>query len=227
MPVPTIADVQTCRQISHALVDHFVQNKGVVNQYPFAPDEFAKGKLGAVLVLVQPLFEPFDDMDKICATSDITVCLPSKGYATCRNPLALPFVPRMRTIAYSALVHEFTHTLQQAANTTSFNAAIAARTTFEARLKTAGGQLPPVDWINGYYAIPEELEAHAIQAAAEALVTIGSAQSAAASDVAIKASEAYQRIANRIGAPGTNGPVVDAWWGRFDAAALSAYGTWP
>ncbi len=55
-----------------------------MNLDPLAPDEFAKGKLGAAQVLVQPLFEPFDDMDKICATSSITIYLPSKGYATCR-----------------------------------------------------------------------------------------------------------------------------------------------
>lgn len=226
MPTPTKADISTCQQISNALVDQFVRSRGKVNLDPFLPDEFAKGMLGSVKVFVQPVVAQYDDMDRIEATSDITLKLPSQGYATCRDLMSLPFLPRLHKIAFSALVHEFVHTLQRAAAPTSFTAAVVARNAFDKRREASNNQLPAADWVSSYYGIPEELEAHAVQAAAEALLAVSSGQSSA-SYAAINASEAYKRIASRIGAPGSNGPAIDAWWVKFNAAAKIAYSAWP
>ena len=227
MPTPTKADIFNCQCISNSLVDHFVGKRGNVNLNPCLPDEFAKGRLGSVKVLVQPVSALYNDMDSIAATSDITLKLPSQGYAGCRHPMSLPFLPRMRTIAFSALVHEFVHTLQQSTSPTSFAAAVVARHAFNEKRKASNNHLPAADWVSGYYSIAEELEAHAVQAAAEALLAVGSGQSSAICAPAINASETYQRIASRIGAPGANEPIIEAWWTEFYDAASTAYSAWP
>ena len=227
MPTPMLSDILICQRIANDLVDYFVRNRGNVNPDPLLPDEFAKGVLNSVKVFVWPVLAQYDDMESINATSDITLKLPSKGYATCRDPMSLPFLPRMRRIAFSALVHEFTHTLQQSADSTSFAKAIATRNAFDKRQKGSTIPVTAAEWVASYYGIPEELEAHAVQAAAEAYVDIGSGQCSASCAAAVEMSEAYKRIATRIGVPGANEPTIDAWWTEFDDAAQKAYSAWP
>ena len=223
MPIPSADHVIAALAVAQDIDNHIVETSGEPN----VERDFAAGTLGPdVIVRARPVPKGYGDLESLEASFDheqmyTRVAVP---VFSCRQA-KLPARMRTQRLIAASIVHELMHQMQYASARDSYLQAVALGRQLQAIRDT--GSPTPIDWFDLYYNVPEELEAHAVQAAAEVYLTPSHGLTEAAFLTQLATTHVYTRILGRIAPPGHLALAgLPLWLATFESTAWQAYQSW-
>lgn len=220
---PTRAQIDACKAVADAMhvdvIDKRTQeSKGIdyASGNPHFQLEFhpvrlfsrIKWAIATAEEAVEAKTDPNADDTKI------EICIPSRKQSLAKS--ADQQFDTVRRVIAGAIVHELVHATQRVDNPVAFSDALRAARWLHQQPNLS--DVSPNAWLTGYYDVPAEFEAHAVQAAAEVYYSIPSDADGADFKAAFDATPLVARITPRMG------PEDEPdWWKRFAEEAEDVY----